>query len=68
MNTYIKSEQGAASVHIVLEDGEIEIIHGSDGIVLARKEITREGDWDKLWEFLIDTWGAERTEAGASNA
>ncbi len=57
-------EHGASSIMISLDDGKIEIAHGEDGIVLARKDETQRGDWDKLWVFLTEIWGAERTLAG----
>jgi hypothetical protein len=53
-------ERGAASILIKLEDGEIEVIHGEDNVVLGRKLNTVEGDWDRLWELLTDELGIER--------
>jgi hypothetical protein len=45
---------------ITLEDGVIEVIHGEDKVLLARKLNTVEGDWHRLWEFLTDQLGVER--------
>ena len=56
-------ERGAASLTIALEDSIITVEHGECGIVLARKQ-AQQGDWDRLWLFLTEVLGMERTEAG----
>jgi hypothetical protein len=55
---------GAASILIALSEGRIEIRHGDDGTVLARKDATDERDWERLWLFITEIWGAERTAEG----
>ena len=56
-------ERGAASLTIALSDSIITVEHGEAGIVLARKH-AQQGDWDRLWLFLTEVLGLERTEAG----
>lgn len=46
-----KPEKGAASLHISLSDGKIEVSHGSDCTLLG-SVIALDGDWDKLIRFL----------------
>lgn len=47
-----QTEDGAASILIELEDGNITVKHGTDGSVLLIVENALVGSWDKLWDAL----------------
>ena len=55
--TQTETENGAASILIELEEGEIVIKHGTDGDILRRPILVKEGTWHKLFltiEGIID--------------
>ena len=53
-----KPETGAASLHISLSKGVIEVSHGSDCTLLGKGAV-EFGAWDKLISFLRDDLGVE---------
>lgn len=53
-----KPEPGAASLHISLSHGVIEVSHGSDCTLLGKGEVEL-GAWDRLIEFLKNDLGLE---------
>lgn len=53
-----KPETGAASLHISLHGGRIEVSHGSDCSLLGSGDVEK-GDWDRLISFLRHDLGLE---------
>jgi hypothetical protein len=53
-----KPEPGAASLHISLSGGKIEVSHGSDCTLLG-DGVAQKGDWNRLIEFLRNDLGIE---------
>lgn len=53
-------EKGSASIMIELVDGKITISHGEGWYalrnprILAESKSTKEGDWNKIWESLLE--------------
>lgn len=45
-------EPGAASILIELEDGKINIRHGTDGVILFHGNEVKEGTWEKLFDAV----------------
>lgn len=56
---YGKPELGAASILIDLSHSTITVYHGTDKLVLARKDRAVDGDWDRIWAAL-ESIGLER--------
>jgi hypothetical protein len=54
-----KPETGAASLHISLAKGRIEVSHGYDCTLLMSGD-AELGAWDRLIEFLENDLGLER--------
>ena len=44
-------ERGAASLFIKLEDGKIEVWHGTDNVLLFRSPV-KAGTWDAMWNAI----------------
>ena len=47
----MEKEDGEASILIELKESTISVYHGTDRVLLYRKE-AKKGDWDKLWRIL----------------
>lgn len=48
----MSKEEGAASVHIELSEGNITVFHGTDGVILHKAENVPAGSWDRLWDAI----------------
>lgn len=44
-------EKGCASIFVTLEDGEIEVEHGTDKVVLFHSKV-KKGTWDRIWKAI----------------
>jgi len=44
-------EKGAASLFVKLEDGVIEVRHGTDDAILFRSPV-KQGTWDSMWNAI----------------
>ena len=65
--TTTKVEAGAASMRVKLEDGSINVYHGTDKALLLTVSGVRAGTWDALWA-LMESSGKLEYRAGKAVA
>jgi uncharacterized membrane protein len=49
----MQAETGAASILIELKDGGVQIIHGTDNVVLQNFPQVAEGTWGDMFDSIV---------------
>lgn len=55
----MKTEEGAASIYVSMEDGKLKVTHGQSTWAVLHERDADVGIWDAIWDVIKDYKGEE---------